>query len=153
MIRQVFSIILAIAVFGSAALALRFYQKRHFSCSAEYYTSLKNTHLKTIFRLVFNGNEGIATLTGEVKDEQGRHQALSRHIIFTFKEQSSIYLLQSVKSIRENYDEVDNDTLKQFMNAFFYEDRATIQYRITPQRNGDFVILNGRQPLAYCHRF
>lgn len=153
MIRKILFIILAISVFGSAGLALRLYQKRHFSCSSEYYTNMKSAHLKAIFRLVFNGDEGVATLTGEVKDELDRHLALSRQIIFTFKEQNSMYLMQSVKSTRENYDEVDNDTLSQFINTFFYEDRATIQYRITPQRNGDFVIFNGRLPLAYCHRF
>lgn len=153
MIRKMLFIILTITVFGSAGFALRLYQKRHFSCYADYYTNLNSSHLKAIFRLVFNGDEGTATLTGEIKDEQGKHLALSRQVLFTFKERSSIYLMQSVKSTRENFDEVDNNTLKQFINAFFYEDRATIQYSITPQRNGDFVIFDGRLPLAYCHQF
>ncbi|MBV4412159.1 hypothetical protein J0B02_04830 [Enterobacteriaceae bacterium YMB-R22] len=152
MSKKIFLFFLAFALINSLYITFRFYQKRHFSCSSQYYTSQKNISMKAIFRLVFNGSDGVATLTGDVKDEQGRHLALNRQINFTFKERNSIYFMQSVKTLRESYDEVDNETFRQLISAFFYEDRATIQYKIIPQPNGDFVVFNGVLPLAYCSR-
>lgn len=143
--------VMAMSLVGTAIVAYRIYHKRYFSCTAQYYTSYQNTHLKAIFRLVFNGTEGIAMLTGEVKDKMDRHLALNRQMIFHFTENQSRYLMQSVKEIRENYDEVNNELLNQLLNAFFYQENRSIQYRIDSQPNGDYVIANGKMPLAYCH--
>jgi hypothetical protein len=104
-----------------------------------------------MFRLVFNGDEGIAMLTGEVKDEQDRHLPLNRQMRFVFNENNSNYILHSVARIKESFDEVNDRLLSRLIASFYYEPNATVQYNIIKQSNGDYVVYEGKLPQAYCH--
>jgi hypothetical protein len=127
------------------------HQKHYFSCTAHYQVSHDNIYLRAMFRLVFNGDEGIAMLTGEVKDEQDRHLALNRQMRFVFSENNSNYILHSVVKIQESFDEVNDMLLSRLITSFYYEPNATVQYNIVKQSNGDYVVYDGKLPQAYCH--
>ncbi|QCT21103.1 hypothetical protein FEM41_16345 [Jejubacter calystegiae] len=151
MSKKIIIIIMAMILFGSLMMAYRYYQKRYFSCSSQYYTNQKDLSMKAIVRMAFNGKQGVIVMSGEVKDEQGRHLALNRQMMFNFKVANSSYLMQSVKAIRENYDEVDDALMGQLINAFFYKENRVIQYKIARQPNGDLAVLSGKVPVAWCH--
>lgn len=127
------------------------HQRHYFSCTAHYQVSHDNIYLRAMFRLVFNGDEGIAMLTGEVKDEQDRHLPLNRQMRFVFNENNSNYILHSVARIKESFDEVNDRLLSRLIASFYYEPNATVQYNIIKQSNGDYVVYEGKLPQAYCH--
>lgn len=143
-------ILLAVALSGGF-FAKRIYRRHYFSCTSQYYANQRNISMKAIFRMFFSGSQGIVSITGEVVDEQQRHLALNRQMLFSFAEHHSSYLMQSVKSLRESYDEVDNALLRRILNPFFIEEHQSIQYQIYQQPNGDYAIISGKLPVAYCH--
>lgn len=128
----------------------RIYQRRNFTCTAQYYSTQKNISMKAIYRLMFSGTEGIISITGEVVDEHKNHLALNRQMVFTFRERNANYLMHSEKGIRESYDEVDNGLLRKMINPFFLEENHTIQYLIQPLSNGNYIVFSGRLPVAWC---
>lgn len=130
----------------------RTHQKRNFACSSQYYASQKDTYIKVIFRLFFHGKTGVVVLTGEVKNKEGQHLPFNRQMLFSFEINGDNYLLLSQKEIRESHDVVDNATLAPLLNAFYYEENRFLQYKITKQKNGNYIVSNGQFPLAYCHK-
>lgn len=148
----VVSTIVIISLLGLLFHKYRQYQRQHFSCTVHFQADYKNLYTRTILRLVFNGDEGIAILTGEVKDEQDRHLALNRQMLFTFRENNAHYIMTSQKGIRESYDEVDKDLLSNLLNSFYFEEGVSMHYYIVKQPNNDYVVINGKLPMAYCHK-
>ncbi|EOX8956845.1 hypothetical protein [Enterobacter pasteurii] len=128
----------------------RSHQQRHFSCFTHYYSRKNTLTLNVILRFDFNGNEGIVTMMGRVNDENGSIQIVDKKLLYSFTHTASHFLMISKKKFTQPHDEADDTTLAQFVAPFFFQEGRTLLYRFFAQKNGDYVIEDGKLPLGYC---
>lgn len=140
----------SIVILTAFTLFNRIYQQRHFSCYTNYHSRKNTLSLNVIFRFDFNGDEGVVTMTGRVSDEQGRTQVVNKKILYSFTQTASHYLMISKKSFTLPYDEVDDTSLAQFVAPFFFKEGHKLLYRFFAQKNGDYLIEDGKLPIGYC---
>jgi len=132
----------------------RTYQQRHFSCTTYFQSKQRKENLSVgaIFRFIFIGNKGIVTFSGEVIDSSGIHHALNRQMLFTFSKLGNVYLLVSQRRISQSNDEANDDLMRKVIPPFYFLENKTIQYTIERQKNGDYIITNGKTQISYCRQ-
>ncbi|MEH0887983.1 hypothetical protein [Enterobacter sp. UNJFSC 003] len=128
----------------------RSHQQRHFSCYTHYHSRKNTLSLNVILRFDFNGDEGIVTMTGRVNDERGGSQVVNKKMLYSFTHTASHYLMISKKKFTPPHDEADDASLAQFVAPFFFEEGHKLLYRFFAQKNGDYLIEDGKLPLGYC---
>lgn len=131
-------------------LVNRSHQQRQFSCSTHYHSRKNTLSLSVILRFDFNGDEGIVTMTGRINDEQGETHVVNKKMLYSFTQTASHYLMISKKKFTQPHDEADDASLAQFVAPFFFKEGHKLLYRFFAQKNGDYLIEDGKLPLGYC---
>lgn len=126
------------------------YQQRHFSCYTHYHSRKNTLNLNVILRFDFNGDEGMVTMAGKVNDELGGIRVVNKKMLYSFTHTASQYLMISKKKFTEPHDQADDVILAQFVAPFFFKEGHRLLYRFFAQKNGDYLIEDGKLPLGYC---
>lgn len=128
----------------------RSYQHCYFSCYTHYHSRKNTLSLDVILRFDFNGDEGIVTMAGRVNDEHGGTRVVNKKMLYSFKHTASHYLMISKKNFTQPHDEADDASLAQFVAPFFFKEGHKLLYRFFAQKNGDYLIEDGKLPIGYC---
>lgn len=141
---------ISMALLTTFILINRSYQQRHFSCYTHYHSRKNTLSLNVILRFDFNGDEGIVTMAGKINDELGGTRVVNKKMLYSFTHTTSHYFLISKKKFTEPHDQADDASLAQFVAPFFFKEGHKLLYRFFAQKNGDYLIEDGKLPLGYC---
>lgn len=144
-------VIFMMILIGSAIYKIHYRKKQYdITCSAQYHIFYDYNQLLLSISVDISENFGRMVLSGYSSTPETGVTILNRSITFDVKKRGNIYTFNNSKIQPLNKDNVSNDAIRSLLAPFFYMNNKSLNVKIYPQNNRDYVFLFSRTPAFYC---
>ncbi|MFV5930385.1 hypothetical protein [Klebsiella aerogenes] len=117
--------------------------------------SIINVHkedklLSVRLKYCFLGNDGIATLSGFLKESDKDLVNISRHVFFKYKQIDNGVYLENTHTNISLQDNASSDELNNLLPDFYTSSGARTNFQVYMQQPGGYVFVKEFTPAFYC---
>jgi hypothetical protein len=127
------------------------YQHTHFSCEAMLLIDKDDAELALAFNFTFQGNDGIATLKGTLR-QGDKTTSVSRKSYFTFNQRGGLYHLKSISAVTTPADNSNTEDIARYLPLFYLQPGLKFDFNVYPASKEGYVFSTGQVPSFYCAR-
>ncbi|MGF6192846.1 hypothetical protein [Serratia sp. 2723] len=127
------------------------YQQTHYSCEAMLLVHKDDVELALAVNFIFQGNKGIATLKGTLK-QGNKTTSISRKNYFNFNNIKHIYHLKSISAVTTPADNSNTEDIARYLPLFYLQQGLKFDFSAYPASKEGYVFSTGQVPSFYCAR-
>ncbi|MGG8135383.1 hypothetical protein PGO54_15000 [Klebsiella aerogenes] len=120
------------------------------SCDAVINVYKGNRLLSIRLKYSFLGSEGVATLSGILKNDNHELSNVSRHIFFEYKRVDNVIYLENTHVNISLQDNAGTDGLLDMLPDFYTKKEARANFQVYRQTPGGYVFVKEFTPAFYC---
>lgn len=153
-IRKIFIYLLALfslaGVTAGAVYSWQYWQRAHFNCTGETFIERPPMKANMVVKYIFNGDNGVAVLRGEIQPENAEPIAVNHNVFFTFTRKGNDYFLISKEVVSSTGGMTDTPLLLATLPQFYLRANVTFYLNINKVSHDGWMFYTSRTPSLYC---
>ncbi|WP_313081245.1 hypothetical protein [Atlantibacter sp.] len=153
-IRKIFIYLLALfslaSVTAGAVYGWQYWQRSHFNCVGETLIERPPMKANMVVKYIFNGDNGVAVLRGEIQPENAEPIAVNHNVFFTFTRKGNDYFLISKEVFSSTGGITDTPLLLATLPQFYLRPNVTFYLNINKVSQDGWMFYTSRTPSLYC---
>ena len=151
-IKWIAGIAMACGITVAATIALQNWQRSHFTCTGDLMMEYPDVSGDISVRYVFNGDNGVAILRGEITDTAGANLAVNQNVWFKFSRKGNDYFLESDNVASSSGETIVHPLLSRTLPNFYLKGNEPFYFSIIRLNSSTWQFYTSRSPSVFCRR-